>query len=302
MVGHKADLEDKRVVSTEEGINLAEEMGCSFFETSAKTRQNIDESMEEIVRLWRRFYQDYIDYDVTYLTGHNIPDFFENFQRKEFLKCETPSINKNLKHIWLNIFRLVLEENRENKNCLRLVCKHWYNTISQISLQKSIGEFLISKYFSIFMFPLFSFFCFLIFLNLHLKQINRNVDKKRKIIATTKDIPPINLIKKYVGFYDITFFLNNSAQNQLNFLRSFSLKKKQKLIVLFNFDSLKEMVSRNVERKFYQDLKDAKKVKDKIVKGLSSSFQVIVIDDLQTRKNIEKILSELKLKKDFTFF
>ena len=109
-------------------------------------------------------------------------------------------------------------------------------------------------------------------------------------------------IKKYVLFYDITFFLNSSVEEELKKFKKIDLKKKDKLIVLFNFDSLKEMVSKNVERKFYQDLKDAKKVKDKIVKELSFSFQVIVVDDLQTRKNIEKILSELKLKKDFTFY
>ena len=110
----------------------------------------------------------------------------------------------------------------------------------------------------------------------------------------------VYLVSKFVIFYDITRFLNEPHEQKNNQIDI--LKKKQKLIVLFNFNSLKEMVSRNVERKFYQDLKDAKKVKDKIVKEFSSSSQVIVVDDLQTRKNIEKILSELKLKKDFTFY
>ena len=127
---------------------------------------------------------------------------------------------------------------------------------------------------------------------------------KNKFYKFTTEIIPLQIsrLEKYVLFYDITFFLNSSVEEELKKFKKIDLKKKQKLIVLFNFDSLKEMVSRNVERKFYQDLKDAKKVKDKIVKELSSSFQVIVIDDLQTRKNIEKILSELKLKKDFTFY
>lgn len=42
LVGNKNDLESQREVSVEEGIEFAEKNGLAFFETSAKTAQNVD--------------------------------------------------------------------------------------------------------------------------------------------------------------------------------------------------------------------------------------------------------------------
>lgn len=42
LIGNKADLEGKRVVSYEEGKELAESMGIDFIETSAKHATNVD--------------------------------------------------------------------------------------------------------------------------------------------------------------------------------------------------------------------------------------------------------------------
>lgn len=53
LVGNKVDLKDGRVVSYEEGREYAMEMGCTFFETSARTRVNIEEPFIEIVRQLR---------------------------------------------------------------------------------------------------------------------------------------------------------------------------------------------------------------------------------------------------------
>jgi len=50
LIGNKCDLADQRQVSTEEGKNMAKRWGCSFFETSAKTRINIEECFEQLVR------------------------------------------------------------------------------------------------------------------------------------------------------------------------------------------------------------------------------------------------------------
>ncbi|OMJ65892.1 hypothetical protein SteCoe_37461 [Stentor coeruleus] len=44
LVGNKIDQEEKRVVSTEEGILLAEQNNLFFIETSAQARRNIDET------------------------------------------------------------------------------------------------------------------------------------------------------------------------------------------------------------------------------------------------------------------
>jgi Ras-related protein Rab-8A len=47
LVGNKADKEDK-VIDTETGKQLADEYGLEFFETSAKTGQNINELFQHI--------------------------------------------------------------------------------------------------------------------------------------------------------------------------------------------------------------------------------------------------------------
>lgn len=44
LVGNKIDLEDQRDVSREEGEKLAEELGITYMETSAKTGENVDEA------------------------------------------------------------------------------------------------------------------------------------------------------------------------------------------------------------------------------------------------------------------
>lgn len=50
LVGNKCDLEDERDVKKEEGEALAAELGCPFFETSAKDHINVDECFRELVR------------------------------------------------------------------------------------------------------------------------------------------------------------------------------------------------------------------------------------------------------------
>ncbi|MFX1568702.1 MAG: GTP-binding protein [Promethearchaeota archaeon] len=46
LVGNKIDLEDERVVSAEEGENLAQKLNLSYIETSAKTGENINDAFK----------------------------------------------------------------------------------------------------------------------------------------------------------------------------------------------------------------------------------------------------------------
>lgn len=54
IVGNKKDLEHERKVNVGDGEDLAKEYKCPFFETSAKTRLNVDECFEALVReVWK---------------------------------------------------------------------------------------------------------------------------------------------------------------------------------------------------------------------------------------------------------
>ena len=62
LVGNKSDLNDRRQVNTEEGQELAEKYGMLFFETSAKSGENVEEvfvkSADEIARKIDQGYYD----------------------------------------------------------------------------------------------------------------------------------------------------------------------------------------------------------------------------------------------------
>ncbi|KAJ5074300.1 ras gtpase-related [Anaeramoeba ignava] len=55
IIGNKNDLEDRRVIKKEEGEEFAIKHGCPFYETSAKTRYNIEETIFTLLREIRKY-------------------------------------------------------------------------------------------------------------------------------------------------------------------------------------------------------------------------------------------------------
>ena len=58
ILGHKADNDERRQVTHREGKRFAEMHGLKFFETSAKTGQNVEESFAQIARDTYQHLQD----------------------------------------------------------------------------------------------------------------------------------------------------------------------------------------------------------------------------------------------------
>eukprot|EP01095_Lingulamoeba_sp_RSL-Kostka_P008833 TRINITY_DN2_c1_g1_i1.p1 TRINITY_DN2_c1_g1~~TRINITY_DN2_c1_g1_i1.p1 ORF type:complete len:184 (+),score=46.70 TRINITY_DN2_c1_g1_i1:89-640(+) len=50
IVGNKCDIEEEREVTTAEGIELAETLGCLFYEISAKTRVNVEYPFYDLIK------------------------------------------------------------------------------------------------------------------------------------------------------------------------------------------------------------------------------------------------------------
>ena len=51
LIGNKIDLEEEREVKKEDAQEFAENIGCKYYEGSAKTGQNINEALDEIARI-----------------------------------------------------------------------------------------------------------------------------------------------------------------------------------------------------------------------------------------------------------
>jgi GTPase KRas protein len=54
LVGNKADKDSERQVSREDGSALAHQFGCDFYETSAKTVQNVERPFVQLIQSLRQ--------------------------------------------------------------------------------------------------------------------------------------------------------------------------------------------------------------------------------------------------------
>jgi len=90
LVGNKSDLEDQRQVNTEEGQELAEKLGIPFFESSAKTGQNVDKifqnSADEIAKKIDQNYYELDSEDCGIKVGKNKRN--KEAQKKEEVKLD----------------------------------------------------------------------------------------------------------------------------------------------------------------------------------------------------------------------
>ena len=66
LIGNKTDLELDREVSQEDGKKLAEQLKCKYYETSAKTGQNINEALNDIAKI------TYLQWKKTHENRHSI--------------------------------------------------------------------------------------------------------------------------------------------------------------------------------------------------------------------------------------
>jgi len=50
LVGNKCDLADQRVITSEQGDNLAKRFDCKFLEASAKTKHNVEQIFHDLIK------------------------------------------------------------------------------------------------------------------------------------------------------------------------------------------------------------------------------------------------------------
>ena len=69
LVGNKCDMEDDRVITTERGRQLADQLGLEFFETSAKENINVKAVFERLVDIICDKMSESVDSDPSMVAG-----------------------------------------------------------------------------------------------------------------------------------------------------------------------------------------------------------------------------------------
>lgn len=85
LVGNKCDMEDERVITTERGKQLADQLGVQFFETSAKENINIKVKEKKIdlttfLKNWKKSYKKIDTFSQEFLKSTFLRIFQEEFE------------------------------------------------------------------------------------------------------------------------------------------------------------------------------------------------------------------------------
>ncbi len=105
LVGNKIDLKDERVVSSAEGKALAEEIGLSYIESSAKTGENINEAFKMLaLQLIQRFMKAEEVYKIISKTSDSLK-IGSKSQIPEIILEEKDYIKLPINKVWENIER-----------------------------------------------------------------------------------------------------------------------------------------------------------------------------------------------------
>ncbi|XP_028908885.1 ras-related protein Rab-3D isoform X2 [Ornithorhynchus anatinus] len=77
LIGNKCDLEDERVVPTEDGKRLADDLGFEFFEASAKDNINVKQVFERLVDIICEKMNESLDANSTIVSNNKSPSLSE---------------------------------------------------------------------------------------------------------------------------------------------------------------------------------------------------------------------------------
>ena len=256
LIGNQADKEERREVSKEEGQEFARKRNMDFYETSSKTNQNLEVVFKEICK------KILLNRNNFYFTGKGIEKLFKMGKINCF-GCKIPFYNKNLKNIWLIIFKLVLLHDPSKRLAFKLVCRHWYSIITENFERKYTKKILAFQ-------------------------------KTQFLISTVES--PINMnIVKYIFVIDFCDYLNESPQTHIKTLEQIKLDNKDILIVFFNTKLFKQLFGKEPNKnQTHLTHRNAKKNIEELVKQFSK-WNNFAVEDLSS-KNIQKIFDKIDPK------